>query len=456
MIIQPQAGPQATFLACTADVAFYGGGAGGGKTVATLLDPLHYAPKVKGFHGAIFRRTCPEITNPGGLWDESSTLYPHTKAVANVGALRWHWPKTKSSIKFSHLQHENSVFGWQGSQLAFIGFDELTHFSRKTFFYMLSRARTACGVNPYVRATMNPDPDSWVRDFIDWYIDVDGLAIPERSGVVRYFARERGDKIVWADSAETLKVLGLRPRSFAFIAASVHDNPILLDNNPDYLANLEALPLVERERLLGGNWNIRAVSGMVFKRHWFKVVTVAPVGTRTIRYWDRAATEKSAMSPDPDWTVGIKAVQDGNIITITDIVRVRASPLEVMETVKTTAIADGEDCEVWLEEDPGQAGKAERSMYVTEMQGRSVRFLRPVGSKYRRALPASAQAEAGRIRIVHGPYLSDFLTEVEKFADWDSVPKGDRPSPLPHDDQVDALSGIMYVLLRGSANVQAT
>jgi hypothetical protein len=47
-----------------------------------------------------------------------------------------------------------------------IGFDELTHFSESQFFYMLSRNRSMCGVRPYVRATTNPDADSWVATFI--------------------------------------------------------------------------------------------------------------------------------------------------------------------------------------------------------------------------------------------------------------------------------------------------
>jgi predicted phage terminase large subunit-like protein len=353
------------------------------------------------------------------------------------------------------MQYDTDLHGWQGSQMAFIGFDELTHFSRRMFFYMMSRARTGCGVNPYIRATMNPDPDSWVREFIDWYIGPDGLVIPDRSGVVRYFAREKGDKLVWADDADTLIMLGLKPKSFTFIGANVSDNPALLAQNPDYVANLEALPLVERERLLGGNWNIRPISGMVFKRHWFKVLSVCPnLSTgRCVRYWDRASSEVGPRNTDPDWTVGLKMHKDGNTMTIVDVVRVRLRPEGVLATIKTTAQADGEDCEQWLEEDPGQAGKAERAMYYREMEGGNVRFMRPKGSKYRRALPASAQAEAGNIRVVNGPWLSDFFAEVEKFADWDNLPDEDKPAVEPHDDQVDGLSGATAVMLSGSSGV---
>jgi hypothetical protein len=31
---------------------------------------------------------------------------------------------------------------------------------------MTSRNRSTCGVRPYIRATCNPDADSWVADFL--------------------------------------------------------------------------------------------------------------------------------------------------------------------------------------------------------------------------------------------------------------------------------------------------
>jgi predicted phage terminase large subunit-like protein len=60
-----------------------------------------------------------------------------------------------------------------------------------------------------------------------------------------------------------------RPKSLTFIPARLEDNPILEDNDPDYRANLEALPDVERERLLGGNWNAERV-GSEWPPEYFK------------------------------------------------------------------------------------------------------------------------------------------------------------------------------------------
>jgi len=81
----------------------------------------------------------------------------------------WRWPRGK--IKFSHLQFETTVYDWQGPQITLICFDELTHFSAHQFFYMVSRNRSTCGVQPYIRGTCNPDAESWVADFLSWWID---------------------------------------------------------------------------------------------------------------------------------------------------------------------------------------------------------------------------------------------------------------------------------------------
>jgi hypothetical protein len=71
--IGPQEGPQTLFLSSAADIAIYGGAAGGGKTFAELLEPLRHVGN-KDFGAVIFRRTTPQITNEGALWDESLKL----------------------------------------------------------------------------------------------------------------------------------------------------------------------------------------------------------------------------------------------------------------------------------------------------------------------------------------------------------------------------------------------
>ncbi|HEX4739199.1 MAG TPA: terminase family protein [Allosphingosinicella sp.] len=244
-IIAPQPGPQTAFLGSPADIAIYGGAAGGGKSWALLLEPLRHVHRPD-FGAVFFRRTGVQIRNEGGLWDESAKLYPHLGARPREQALEWRFPGG-ASVSFGHLEHERSVFDWQGSQIPLIGFDELTHFSAQTFFYMLSRNRSMCGIRPYVRATCNPDADSWVAKLIEWWIDPEtGLPIAERSGVLRWFVRA-GESLVWADRPKDLaghRDTGtgeaIPPKSLTFIGAGLDDNAASVGSRPSCLAPLSS------------------------------------------------------------------------------------------------------------------------------------------------------------------------------------------------------------------------
>jgi hypothetical protein len=72
--IGPQPGPQSIFNATKADIAIFGGGAGGGKTWSLIHECLRHIDK-EGFGAVIFRRESTQITNEGGLWDKSFELY---------------------------------------------------------------------------------------------------------------------------------------------------------------------------------------------------------------------------------------------------------------------------------------------------------------------------------------------------------------------------------------------
>lgn len=233
------------------------------------MEPLRHIQNPH-FGAVIFRRTSVQIRNEGGLWDESVRLYPDAGAKPIEYELWWKFP-SGASVSFAHLEHDKNALGWQGSQIPFLGFDELTHFSEYQFWYMVSRNRSTCGVRPYIRATCNPDCDSWVAEFLDWWINPDtGYAIPERAGVLRYFVR-LGENLIWADEPEDLSnyknpLTGepIPPKSVTFVPGALTDNTALTSADPGYVANLLALPQVERERLLNGNWKIRLTGTQFF------------------------------------------------------------------------------------------------------------------------------------------------------------------------------------------------
>lgn len=440
-IILPQKGPQFEFLANPSDLILFGGSAGSGKTYAILLDLLWYHD-VPGFTAIVFRRTSPQITSPGGLWHASQELFRMFGGTPNQTTLEWRFP-SGCVIKFSHLQHEKDIYSHQGAQYAGIYFDELVHFTKEQFFYMLSRNRSTCGIKPYVKMTCNPDANSWVRTLVDWWIDPDtGLAIKERSGCIRWFIMSN-DEMIWSDDSEELKhaYKDCLPKSFTFISASIFDNKKLLEIDPGYLANLHALSRVERERLLNGNWNIKPSAGLYFQKSYFEILDAIPATRNIVRYWDRAATKKTDTN-DPDFTVGIKLEKDiNNIIYITDMVRMQDSPLGVQNVIKNTAIQDGINVQIGIEEDPGQAGIVDAEHLTRLLQGFNVKRNKVMRDKITRALPVSAQVEAGNIKVKKAKWNDEFFKELENF------PEGS------HDDIVDALSGAFLLINENNYNI---
>jgi predicted phage terminase large subunit-like protein len=427
--IRPQPGPQHQFLSTSADIAIYGGSAGGGKSYALLLEPLRHVSNSK-FSAVIFRRTLADVKKTGSLWDTSFELYGSVGAKPISSTLTWEF-KSGSKITFGHLENENTVLNWQGAQIPLVAFDELTHFSRAQFFYMLSRNRSGSGVRPYVRATTNPDSDSWVAEFISWWIDQKtGLPILERSGAIRWFVRV-GDVLQWADTqAELIERFGSEvvPKSVTFIPARLEDNAILMQMDPGYRANLLALPRVERERLLGGNWKVRPSSGLYFRREWVEIVDAIPLGTEFVRGWDFASTEKTSEN-DPDWTAGTKIgrMPDGRFI-VAHHTRMQESPLKVERAVMNTASADGKKVRIRIPQDPGQAGKDQCARYVRMLAGYIVRTGPVSGDKATRFSPFSAQAEAGNVVVLRGDWNEAWFTVLENFPD------------AVHDDDVDSTS----------------
>ena len=372
----------------------------------------------------------------GGLWDESQALYRALGGRPRSEKLDWRFP-SGARIGFNHLDHERNRYAWDGAQIPLIGFDQLEHFTETQFFHLLGRNRSTCGVRPYMRATCNPDADSWLAELLAWWIDQEsGYPIAERAGALRWFLRQ-GDTMLWDSEAAALKREhgeDQEPLSVAFIAARVQDNKVLLGRDPGYLAKLRALPQVERERLERGNWKIRPAAGLYFRRHEIEVLEAPPAEARRVRCWDLAATEVHR-GGDADWTVGLRMSRsaEGRFV-IEDVIRLRGAPLKVERAVLNTAKADGPEVEIALPQDPGQAGKAQGQHFVRLLAGYRVRLRRETGDKVTRAAPLSAQSEAGNLAIVRGRWNRALLDELENF-------------PRGHDDQVDAASGAFGMLV---------
>jgi predicted phage terminase large subunit-like protein len=383
-----------------------------------------------------------QIKEEGGLWDASMKLYTRYPGARPIKSPKPYWKfPSGAKVSFRQISRDDDVYDWQGTEIALLEFDELTHFSEFQFFYMLSRNRSTSGIKPYVRATCNPDADSWLAGFISWWIDQDtGYAIPERSGKLRYMGRIN-ENIYWGDSPEEviehaseadpdMELERADIKSVTFIVSTIQDNQILLKNDPGYMANLKALSQVERERLLKGNWKIKSARGLYFPRTKANLVTEIPNDVvRWVRAWDLAATEdKKNTRPEdgPAYTAGvlIGKLKNGRYI-IADVINRRMNSAEVRTMVQNTAKLDkatyGRNVRIRMNQDPGQAGKEQAENYIKMLSGFSVHIIPETGSKETRAEPFSAQwigvegAEEGNVDVLIAPWTETYLGQLEAF-----------------------------------------
>jgi predicted phage terminase large subunit-like protein len=144
-----------------------------------------------------------------------------------------------------------------------------------------------------------------------------------------------------------------------------------------------------------------------------------------IRYWDKAGTEDGGA-----YTAGVKMqkTKDGQFIVL-DVIRKQMSPMGREKRILQTAIDDGKSCKVWIEQEPGSAGKESAASTIRNLAGYSVEADKVTGSKEDRAEPYAAQVEGANVLLLKADWNKDFIGEHELF------PSG------KYKDQVDAAAG---------------
>lgn len=386
---------QSAFLLLPTREALYGGAAGGGKSDALLMGALQYVD-VPGYSALLLRRTFRQLELADALIPRSHAWLAGTDAKWSGEKRRWTFP-SGATIDFGHLEHESDKYTYQGAAYQFIGFDELTQFEPGQYTYLLSRLRRLEGSKLPIRARAASNPGNTGHAWV--------------------------------------KARFVEPRSLErpFVAARLVDNPHL--DREEYAKSLALLDPFTRAQLLAGDWSARA-PGSKFKREWFEIVDAAPADATRCRYWDLAATLPKP-GTDPDWTAGARVSRTRQgIWFVEDMRRLRATPNGVEQAVRQAAELDSRAVPVWIEQEPGSSGKNTVDNYVRRvLSGFTCRGHRPSGPKDVRANPVSSQAEAGNVKLVRGPWINDFLDELEAFA-----------PDCAHDDQVDALSGAFAML----------
>ena len=235
---------QKLFMSRGEDEALYGGAAGGGKSDCAIAEALRQV-HIPHYRGLILRKTYPQLSE---IIDRSREIYKsaYPKAKYNEQKHCWTFP-SGAKIYFGSLHHTKDRLNYQGKQYDFIDFDELTQFTWDEYNYLLSRNRPGGpGTRCYMRAQANPGGigHGWVKErFIN----------PAKPMTTIW----ENTKITYPDGRTVTK-----KRSRVFVPSRVFDNKILMENDPDYVARLAAMPEAERKALLYGDWD--SFSGQVF------------------------------------------------------------------------------------------------------------------------------------------------------------------------------------------------
>lgn len=353
-----------------------------------------------GYAALILRLSYTDLCLPGALLDRATEWLADTDANWKDKRRTWEFP-SGATLTFGYLEHEKDKYRYQGAEFQYVAFDELTQFTETKYQFLFSRTRRLKGSTIPIRIRSASNPGGIGHDWVK----------------ARFIAMARQ---------------GLKEKKRYFIPAKLEDNPYL-DRNA-YEDSLSKLDPITFDQLRHGDWEV-SISGGMFKREWFKYHEGRiPKGTQ-VRYWDLASTELSETN-DPDYTVGALMLERDGKYYIKDIIRVRAAPGEIERIVKQSAINDGIETRIVIEQEPGSSGVYTVDNFTKNiLRGYNAIGVRSTGSKIVRAQPLSAAVFNGHVMI-----RSDSLWAPNLMYEMIQFPN------VVHDDQVDAVSGAYNTL----------
>lgn len=207
-IIAPRSEFQEKYLNCNSDIIVAGGAMGSSKSYIGLMRHLRWAedPNYRGF---CIRRHSRTLMQSGGLFEDAVEMYrqydPNIKVRLRDQRIVF---SSGASVTFSHYENENASELYRGLQLSSAFIDEATDFSERSVWFIIQRLRTDANMKPSIWLTCNPNPDHFLRKWVDWWLypkdsDKFGLPDPDKNGKERWILR-LGNELFWGDTREEL------------------------------------------------------------------------------------------------------------------------------------------------------------------------------------------------------------------------------------------------------------
>lgn len=245
----PLPGPQTQALQSPADILFYGGAAGGGKTDLAIGLALTQHER-----SIIYRR---EATQLQGIYDRMAEILGSRDGFNSQDKI---WRLHGRQVEFGSCPNPGDEVKYQGRPHDLKVFDEICHFLEAQFRFLIGWKRTSKKAQRQrIVCLGNPPTDSdgeWVVRFWAPWLDPNHPK-PAKPGELRWFVRFKGqdhDSEVDGPGYVMDPSNGhpIKPHSRTFIPSFVADNPFLIDTG--YEATLQALPEPLRSQMLSGDF----------------------------------------------------------------------------------------------------------------------------------------------------------------------------------------------------------
>jgi len=322
----------------------YGGACGGGKSDCLLMAAAQYVD-TPGYAGMIIRKTFADLSLPGAIMDRALQWWKNAPGVHWNGEKKTFTFPSGATMTFRYMQHPGDEIGLQGSEVQYIGWDELTQFGdKRQYTYPISRMRRLAGSSVPIRVHGATNPGgpghAWVAEHFD--VELDGNGHP-------------------------------------FYPARVMDNPYI--DQKSYIAGLMHLHPTTRAQLLAGDWRARE-PGDYFRREWFGALLDPATDTwlagdcSRVRWWDLAASMKEGSAH----TAGVKMARHrSGVYAIEHCASFKATPGMRDSRIIDIAVSDGPNVTVGLEIEPGSGGIAQVESISEKLRAQGIRcvYARP-------------------------------------------------------------------------------